>query len=110
MFGICYYNIVPVRTNPSNKEELCTQLLFGDTYQVIEENENWLKIQISYDKYEGWIDTKLHTEIQETDFEAIRLHQQEVTHEILGALLPLKVVVTTRRSRGTGDPKRIGLP
>lgn len=69
MVGICYYSMVAVRTNPAHKEEMCTQLLFGDTYEVIEEQENWLKIRISFDAYEGWIDGKLHTEITEEMYE-----------------------------------------
>lgn len=65
MFGICYHNIVTVRTNPSHKEEVCTQLLFGDTYEIIDQQEDWFKIRISFDNYEGWIDEKLHTEVLE---------------------------------------------
>ena len=63
--GICTLSIVPVRTEPSDKAELCTQLLFGDEYFVLEysENNKWMKIHIVYDDYEGWIDIKQHTEV-----------------------------------------------
>ena len=64
MAGICNFNIVPVRFADSDKSELVTQLLFGDTYLVTEESENkkWLRIIIDGDDYEGWIDKKLHSE------------------------------------------------
>lgn len=59
-YGICIWNIVPVRTRPSDREELCTQLLFGDMYEVLEftTDKKWLKIKVSYDGYQGWIDAK----------------------------------------------------
>lgn len=65
MAGICIFNIVPVRAVDSDKSEMVTQLLFGDNYEIIKESENqkWLHIKISDDEYEGWIDKKLHFEI-----------------------------------------------
>ena len=60
MYGICNISIVPVRTEASDKSELCTQLLFGDLYLIIEEQEKWLKIKTAYDGYEGWIDRIQH--------------------------------------------------
>jgi cell wall-associated NlpC family hydrolase len=63
--GTSTLSIIPVRTEPSDKSELCTQLLFGDEYEVLEISENgkWIKILISFDNYEGWIDIKQHTSI-----------------------------------------------
>ena len=68
MYGICSLSIIPVRTEPSDKSELCTQLLFGDLYLIIEEQEKWLKIKIAYDGYEGWIDKIQHTEVSKRFF------------------------------------------
>ncbi|MTI33289.1 C40 family peptidase [Xanthovirga aplysinae] len=58
--GICQLSVAPVRTHPADAAEMSTQLLFGDTFEVIEvsSDEKWLKICIDFDKYEGWIDTK----------------------------------------------------
>lgn len=86
MFGICFYNIIPVRTSPSNKEELCTQLLFGDTYEVIEEQEEWLKIRVSFDQYEGYIDAKLHTDMDELSYEKYQKEPVSYVTETVGSL------------------------
>jgi gamma-D-glutamyl-L-lysine dipeptidyl-peptidase len=32
-------------------------MLFGETYEILEQNENWLRIKMRYDGYEGWIDS-----------------------------------------------------
>jgi len=57
--SICHYGYIPVRTEPSEKSELCTQILFGETYNVTEQQGNWLHVVLDYDNYEGWIDAKL---------------------------------------------------
>ena len=65
--GICNLSIIPVRSEPSDKAELVTQLLFGDAYEVIEEAEKWLKIRIAYDEYEGWIDKIQYYKIEPSE-------------------------------------------
>lgn len=77
--GVCTLSIIPVRTEPSDKSELCTQLLFGDEYEVlaISENTKWLKIKIIFDEYEGWIDAKQHTSIEQ-----LNNHEQYITTQL----------------------------
>ncbi len=77
MYGVSSLSIVPVRTEPSEKSELCTQLLFGDGYVIAGENEKWYKIKILFDEYEGWIDKLQHNEVSESFFEAFI----QTTHE-----------------------------
>jgi gamma-D-glutamyl-L-lysine dipeptidyl-peptidase len=66
-YGICALSIVPVRTEPSDKSELSTQLLFGDAYEplALSENGRWLQIRTRYEGYEGWIDLKQHNAVEE---------------------------------------------
>jgi cell wall-associated NlpC family hydrolase len=56
--GVCYLSVVPMRATPSDKAELVSQLLFGETFDVIEQQEKWTKIRLHHDAYEGWIDNK----------------------------------------------------
>lgn len=78
-FGICELSLVPVRTEPSDKSELCTQLLFGDSYSVLEVSENgkWLKIRILFDDYIGWIDKIQHFEVSENQIELYLLQKHK---------------------------------
>jgi len=66
-FGISLLTTIPVRKEPADASEMTTQLLFGETYTVLEENGNWMKIKLSYDDYEGWIDVKQHMSVKESD-------------------------------------------
>ena len=53
--GICHLSQIPLRANPKSSSEMVSQLLFGETYLIIEQREEWSLIQMEYDGYEGWL-------------------------------------------------------
>ena len=55
---ICPLSIVPVRKDPSDRAELVTQWLFGETAEVLERTEKWSRLCFDHDGYEGWVDNK----------------------------------------------------
>jgi len=57
--SICTFGFIPVRNEPSEQAEMVTQLLFGDTFDIIEENEKWSHIKMHDDNYTGWINSNL---------------------------------------------------
>ena len=58
-FGICVVAVAPIRRKPSDKEEMVTQLLFGETLEIIIKKHNsWMKVRCRHDAYEGWLDSK----------------------------------------------------
>jgi hypothetical protein len=59
-YGICSLSNAPVRSEPSDKAELVTQLFFGECYEVLQKDGNWLQIRIAADNYVGWLDLKQH--------------------------------------------------
>ncbi|QQV02000.1 MULTISPECIES: C40 family peptidase [Chryseobacterium] len=56
--GICIVTVAPVRAESSDKSEIVTEILFGESADILEVNKNWTKIKMHYDGYEGWMDTK----------------------------------------------------
>jgi gamma-D-glutamyl-L-lysine dipeptidyl-peptidase len=62
-FGVCNLALVPLRTDPSDRSEMCSQLLFGDCFIILEVGEKWSRVICSYDDYEGWIDNKQYVRI-----------------------------------------------
>ena len=58
MQGFCFLAAVPMRSDPSDRSEMVNQLLEGDTFQIIEQQEKWSLVQCDYDGYRGWIDNK----------------------------------------------------
>ncbi len=59
MTGICNLSIIPIRLQPSDKSEMVSQLLFGETYSILDDLNNWVLIRSDYDHYEGWVDEKV---------------------------------------------------
>jgi gamma-D-glutamyl-L-lysine dipeptidyl-peptidase len=85
-YGICLLSLVPCRKEPSGASEMVTQLLFGECYSIIEKQEDWLKIQIVYDKYECWLSAKQHHSIPEKEFKALQNADTILSNELLAIL------------------------
>lgn len=67
--ALCNVSVAPIRADSSDKSEIVTQLLFGESVSVLEVQSNWTKIKMDYDGYEGWMDTKQISEISEADLQ-----------------------------------------
>lgn len=57
-YGICNLSVVPLRAEASDKSEMISQLLYGETFLVLENAGKWTKIKCIWDDYEAWVDTK----------------------------------------------------
>jgi cell wall-associated NlpC family hydrolase len=53
--GICHLSLVPLRADPTSKSEQVSQVLFGETYDIIDQTADWTKITTHLDNYTGWI-------------------------------------------------------
>ena len=76
-YGICHLSIVPVRLNPNDSSELVSQLLYGDLLKVKEERKHWAKIQVAFDKLEGWVNKKQFQLISEVDFNQLKTEEKK---------------------------------
>ncbi len=65
--GICRWMVMAMRAQPSHPSEMVSQLLFGETYEVIEAHSDWLKISTTDCHYEGWVSVRQHTPISEEE-------------------------------------------
>ena len=41
--GICVLPIIPMRSNKSDKSEMINQIIFGESFNIIEKEENGVK-------------------------------------------------------------------
>ena len=53
--GICHVAQIPVRGDAKSSAEMVTQLIYGETYTIVDQNDDWYKIRMDYDGYEGWL-------------------------------------------------------
>jgi gamma-D-glutamyl-L-lysine dipeptidyl-peptidase len=86
MFGIAKLSIIPCRAEASDKAEITTQLLFGEVYKVIIEEEKWMQIETQYDNYQCWIDKKQFSEITEEDYRNFSINDFPVATSISATL------------------------
>jgi hypothetical protein len=50
-----------MRAQPSETAEMVSQLLFGDSFSVLQANAGWLRIRTHSDDYEGWTSANMVT-------------------------------------------------
>ena len=58
MYGVCLLTAIPMRCGASDKSEMTNQVLYGETFDILLQEEKWSKIRLHHDQYEGWIDNK----------------------------------------------------
>ena len=68
--GICILSVIPQRREPDDRSEMVNQVLYGETFDLLEEKEQWRKIRLDHDGYEGWVDEKQVCDIVETESSA----------------------------------------
>ena len=68
MFAICNLAIIPLRAEPSDRSEIVSQVLFGEHFEILDTQNQWSKIKLQYDDYEGWLDSKQYQIISEKSF------------------------------------------
>jgi hypothetical protein len=71
MFAICNLAIIPLRAEPSDRSEIVSQILFGEHFEIIETRNQWSKIKLYFDDYEGWVDSKQYQIISEKSFKEL---------------------------------------
>ena len=52
------YSIINIYKKPTIKSEVVTQMLYGESFSILERNGRWLKIKIKEDDYKGYIQNK----------------------------------------------------
>lgn len=94
-YAICLQPYIPMRATAAEEAEMTSQLLFGDTFQIIDEQPRWYHIVRDCDGYAGWIDYKTATIIDETEYS----HYVAETPNALLLRLPFNPVQRTEAGK-----------
>ncbi len=54
-YGICNTGTAPVFKDPSMRSEQITQIILGETFDVLEIKDDWVRIRLHFDGYIGWV-------------------------------------------------------
>ena len=70
-YGIIKESLIPVRKKDNSKSEMINQLLFGETFKIIEKSKKWSLISSYLDNYIGWIENNNIHKITDQEFKLI---------------------------------------
>lgn len=94
MFGICNLAMIPLRLEPSDRSEMVSQILFGEHFEILEQQKQWTRIRMQYDGYEGWIDFKQLQLISEASFNQLAAESIVLNADLIDYITtPLNVLL-----------------
>lgn len=70
-YSVNIHPVLPVRRSPEETSEMVTQLLFGESFKITDEDSGWCKIENDSDSYTGWIDAKMTGTLEYYDYKRI---------------------------------------
>ncbi len=85
--GICNLSVIPLRAEPAHASEQVSQILFGEHVEVIESNDEWLRIRAGYDNYEGWLKAEQVTEIDHEEFQNLNSEHPCMSYDLVQILI-----------------------
>lgn len=72
-YGICPISIAPLRSTPSNRSEMLSQLLFGELVEILElKGRQWAKVRACDDNFVGWMAVNQLKAVTLSEYESYR--------------------------------------
>ena len=65
--GICTVSVAALRSEPTHRTEMTSQLLYGETAKILANEGKFLKVRMDFDDYEGWVDAQQISENVENE-------------------------------------------
>lgn len=87
MYCICPLTMVPLRKEKSDRSEMVSQILFGESAEIIDKIDSWIQLRLEYDNYTGWVDKKQMLEISDEEFSNLKSNPTYATTELIQTLL-----------------------
>ena len=104
-YGVCILSVVPLRGEASERAEMVSQLLFGDSYELLEEEGNWLKIKTADCGYEGFLNLKYHHALTDEQFQELKQVPQSLVSDFMTLVCEEKSQTIFPVFIGTSFPK-----
>lgn len=89
--GIVLFSILPVRATASESAEQLTQLLFGETCDILKVDGRWAEISNDLDGQRGWVDAKMITTMTDEEYAA---HAEQMAQSSAFVRMPMAFAVS----------------
>lgn len=80
-YGVINLAIVPMRDEPAHRAQQVSQMLFGETFKLLEKQEQWLRVETEKDQYQGWIQAIQSVLLTDTDYQLYKQKPVRLTHD-----------------------------
>lgn len=77
-YGICPLSVIAVRAAADDSSQMITQLLYGDSFRILDSRKHWRKIRVLGDKIEGWIKKDQHLKLSDEDYNKVTASESAV--------------------------------
>ncbi|MFZ4414657.1 MAG: NlpC/P60 family protein [Bacteroidales bacterium] len=98
--GICNLSLIPVRKSAGHTSEMVSQMLFGETFDILHQHENWVEIQIHTDHYSGWIHQLQFLYLDKADLDILNSQARVFVNDLTATV--------TEKSSGISFPLLMG--
>lgn len=93
-YAVCVVPVCPVRAESSHRSEMVSQLLFGESGEVLETTTDFVRVRCTHDQYEGWCQRSqlvLMDQLPAVNGSAVYIndHTDQVTINGVPALIPM---------------------
>ena len=85
-YGFSLFSILAMRESPDHKSEMINQILFGEPFEIIDENSDWNKIRLAHDGYIGWVLAQQIQKIESKDYRDLIDTPQHLVSDTLDLL------------------------
>jgi len=68
-YGICTLALVPLRLEQAHRSEMVSQVLFGELFEILDEQADWTSIRLLETDYLGWIQNGQFQELDDLDMQ-----------------------------------------
>jgi hypothetical protein len=103
-FGICLMSVIPCRAQASHKSEMVSQLLFGEAYEVLQREPEWLLIRCKHDSYEAWIAENQHHALSTEAWDRYDHEPFEITHRLISKIENVRTGIVSPVLKGSTIP------
>ena len=80
-YGISKLSAIALRKEPRHASEMVNQLLYNETYMVLDRVQEWVLVQTDFAPYQGWIQAKQFAEIGEEDYKTLKASKLYLTNK-----------------------------
>ena len=80
--AVCNVSVAPLRGENSHQSEMVSQLLYGESVEILETLGGFSKIRMDFDQYEGWVDSKQINMFDSADSNSIIITDNFISTEL----------------------------